>query len=232
MANTPLQQFAKKCCTRQHLSPEEWGILEDCTRLTCGAKKRFFLDGRKLAARFSGISKSGVYRAIERLVSKGWMVKTSGGTRNRKTGMFDRTEYRILSHEEWVKGKCCTCPTGGTGTCPKIANHLSQIRKPPVPRAGHSSVVPSVKTYGATPLCPQPSKIFFPTGQESKGEAHDVYPSSPTGGTGADTVPSFAEYDTAEHEWRARRGLGRGTTPDEVKEIHRLNREHAQPSIQ
>jgi transposase len=81
---------------------EEWGLLEDCLRLTHGGKNLFLLDGRTAALRFCHTSKSRVYRVVKRLELKGWLIKAGGGTRNKKTGMYDNTAYRVLQHEDIV----------------------------------------------------------------------------------------------------------------------------------
>jgi hypothetical protein len=46
-------------------------------------------------------------------------------------------------------------------------------------------------------------------------------------------IPSFVEYDATDRRWVTRRNLGRGTTPAEIAELQRLNRERIKPpSIQ
>jgi hypothetical protein len=101
--------LAKPCYASQHLTPEEWGILEVCLRLTYGGKNRFFLDGRSLANRFDQTGKNTVYRIVKRLERKGWLVRVDGGMRNQQTGMYDSTKYRVLSHQEWTKLDGNTC---------------------------------------------------------------------------------------------------------------------------
>ena len=251
MAN-PLQQFSRKCCTRQHLTIEEWGLLEDCTRLTCGGKNTFLLDGRKAAERFCQTGKNTVYRIVKLLVDKGWLVRISGGTRNRTSGMYDPTVYRILTHSEWLNGANRTCPDLRTGPVPDsgqapvpktgqapvpISMTTSPVWPlPPVPDSGHSTVIPSVKTYGTTPLCPATAKKSLNQEQEKQSDSDGVNPSSPDSGTGLHSVhniPAYAEYDYRERCWGCRRDIGRGLTNPEIAEIKRLNRENVKPqSIQ
>jgi hypothetical protein len=141
-----------RCCTRQHLTPEEWGVLEDCTRLSSGGKNWFILDGRKAAARFSETGKDAIYRVIKLLERKGWLVRISGGTRN-NAGMYDSTVYKVIVHEDWIKGKGRTCPdlrarpglNFQTGAGLDLTNHQSGFDVSPVEESRHSSVRSSVK---------------------------------------------------------------------------------------
>lgn len=241
MANPLLQQFARKCCTRQHLTIEEWGLLEDCTRLTCGGKNTFLLDGRTAAARFCQTGKNAVYRIVKLLTEKGWLLRVGGGTRNRNTGMYDPTVYRILSHQEWLNGENRTCPELRTGPVPESGQAPVPKSKttspvwplPPVPESVHSSVTPSVKNFGTTPLCPATAKGSLNQEQKKQSVSDGVCSASPDSGTGAYTVPSYAEYDYSERLWGCRRDIGRGLTNAEIAEIRRLNREQIKPqSIQ
>jgi hypothetical protein len=140
--------LAKPCYASQHLTPEEWGILEVCLRLTYGGQNRFFLDGRSLANRFDQTGKNTVYRIVKRLERKGWLVRVDGGMRNQQTGMYDSTKYRVLSHQEWRKLDGNTCPrserpcsidTKNSSPVPKSGLDLSRNVKPPVPEPGHTS---------------------------------------------------------------------------------------------
>ena len=146
-----------KCCTRKHLTLEEWGLLEDCTRLTCGGLRPFFLDGRTAAMRFERTGKDAIYRIINSLESRGWLVRVGGGTRN-KIGRYDPTSYRVVTHEDWIKVEghaCLELSTGTsleneTGSNPSTSldstptsldstNHLSRFGLPPVEKSRHSS---------------------------------------------------------------------------------------------
>lgn len=171
---------------------EEWGLLEDCLRLTHGGKNLFLLDGRTAALRFCHTSKSRVYRVVKRLELKGWLIKAGGGTRNKKTGMYDNTAYRVLQHEDWAKTHACPnlrtgpVPKQGQAPVPDLNTTSPKTGVPPVPKQGHSSVVhPLYKIPCVKPLvdseAPNPS---FSEGQEIKGEALEVRPSSPQNGTG------------------------------------------------
>jgi hypothetical protein len=140
--------LAKPCYASQHLTPEEWGILEVCFRLTRGGENRFFLDGRSLANRFDKTGKNTVYRIVKQLERKGWLVRVDGGMRNQQTGMYDSTNYLVLSHQEWKKLDGNTCPgserpcpidTKNPSPVPKSGLDLSRNVEPPVPEPGHIS---------------------------------------------------------------------------------------------
>lgn len=86
------------------MKPREWGVLEVCLRLTCGGKNFLFLDGRKMAGRFSGIKKDAIYGAIEKLVASGWLVEVKRRPRrNKETQQYESTTYRVLTHDQWVR---------------------------------------------------------------------------------------------------------------------------------
>jgi hypothetical protein len=232
-----LERFAAKCCTRQHLTMEEWGLLEDCTRLTHGAKNLFHLDGRTAAKRFGKTGKNAVYRVVKKLEAEGWLLKVGGRVRNQKTGKFDHTVFEILDHDKWCKRygtkSCGPVPESGQAPVPISSSTSPDFVFSPVPESGHNSVRSlCIKTSVKTSGIPSTPKSSFLQEQEKLGEANGVCSASPDSRTGMQSLHPFAEYDAREG-WGARRDIGRGLTNGEIAEIQRLNREHVKPpSIQ
>jgi hypothetical protein len=145
-----------KCFPSQHLTAAENGLFDVCMRITSGGKTPLLFDGRKMAARFTGVSKDVVYRLTASLVKKGWLIPANGNgrKRNKSTGMYDATKYRVIEHGDWVAshgiGQCAgsepvaparmeplaKSPT----TIRETSDHHSQNRLPPVVPARHSFV--------------------------------------------------------------------------------------------
>ena len=207
-----LEQFIKQCCPRQHVTPEEWGVLQDCLTLTHGGERPFTCSGRDIAHRFGNTGKDAAYRIVSLLVGKGWLVKVGGGGFNPKTGRKAPTLYRIPNHNEWAKSH--KCQSGN----PDIACLETQTK--PVSESRHTPLVkplcikPLVETLGI----PQPSKSSFYQQQEIKGEAHGVSPpclDSQTGGK-----PDYAMHDG--RGWVSRPGTG-ARKAVEVAYIKNLN---------
>jgi Fe2+ or Zn2+ uptake regulation protein len=155
-------KITERCYTSQHLTPQEHGLLDVCMRLTSGGKNTLYFDGRKMAARFSRISKSSIYRTVGTLVSSGWLKPLNGGGKKRRNGteQYEATQYQVMSHEQWITKhgteECCqgrqvepvpstgTEPVPSTGTLsPKYGNGQSQDGSEPVPSTGHNSVAHS-----------------------------------------------------------------------------------------
>lgn len=153
-----------KCFPSQHLTAAENGLFDVCMRITSGGKNLLLFDGRKMAARFTGVSKDVVYRLTASLVKKGWLVPVNGNgrKRNKSTGMYDATKYRVIEHGYWVV-------SNGTGQCVgsepvapvrmepfaqspttsrKTSDHHSQNHLAPVAPARHSFV----KAFEKKPL--------------------------------------------------------------------------------
>lgn len=141
------------CFESNHLQPREWGLLSVCLRISRGGKNTLFFDGRKMAARFSGTSKTGIYRSAAKLVADGWLIPLNGTGRKRAqvNKRYEATEYRVLTHANWaaINGseRCAaTCekpfPSTGMdpGAIPKIHESHSQNPEIPFPPAGHSFV--------------------------------------------------------------------------------------------
>jgi prepilin-type processing-associated H-X9-DG protein len=60
--SNPLKK--KPCYESQHMHPKEFALLTVCLRLTNGGKNILYFDGRNMAARFKGASKSSMYRSL------------------------------------------------------------------------------------------------------------------------------------------------------------------------
>jgi len=145
-------------------------------RLTCGGKNPFILDGRTAAARFCQTGKNVVYRIIKRLEGKGWLIRIGGGIRN-KAGMYDRTVYTVISHEDWIKHEGRSCPIIGRGPVPESGqapvpisiSTSPDLPCPPVPESGHSSVRSSVKNSTVKTINQNPASLPpIPTCQDQE----------------------------------------------------------------
>ena len=149
--SSPLKKFEKRCYASQHLHPQEYGVYEVCLRLTGGGKKSLYFDGRKVAAKFTGFSKTSMYRSIAELVASGWLIPVKGIAqhRNGHSGRYKATEYTVLTHEQWAakhNSKRCADDVPSTGMendspVPSTGTDQSQVRESPVPPAGHSFVI-------------------------------------------------------------------------------------------
>lgn len=63
----------------------------------------FTLNGREIAKDFGGgVSKSGIYAVIKRLLKKGWLKQIDAPARG-YWGFFGRYQFRLVSHMEWVQ---------------------------------------------------------------------------------------------------------------------------------
>lgn len=163
---TALQKFTKRCYASQHLHPQEFGVYEVCLRLTSGGKKTLYFDGRKMAARFTGFSKTSMYRAVAELVASGWLLPLKGLAQRRsgRSGRYAATEFTVLTHEQWTAkhgSKRCTAddsPVPSTGLesnspAPSTGTVQSQVRELPVPSTGITSPA------SGTQLCSEPSSV-------------------------------------------------------------------------
>jgi hypothetical protein len=71
------------------------------------------------------------------------LIKAGGGTRNKKTGMYDNTAYRVLQHEDWAKTHACPnlrtspVPKQGQAPVPGLNTTSSKTGVPPVPKQGY-----------------------------------------------------------------------------------------------
>src|SRR3989442_3549127 len=108
-----------RCYAQHHMTPAEYGLWDQCRALAHKSGVLFF-DGRKMANRFKKERGSGfmtVYRLRDSLVLGGWLVKIENPQPRRKNGTYTPTQYRALSHEQWVEkhGKH-GCSKGWLGT--------------------------------------------------------------------------------------------------------------------
>jgi hypothetical protein len=74
-------------------------------RLTRGGENKLYFDGRTMARRFAGVSKSSMYRIIKALGLAGWVLLPINGTGKKVSGTTRRykaTEYHVLTHREWT----------------------------------------------------------------------------------------------------------------------------------
>jgi hypothetical protein len=160
-----------RCYASQHLSPEQWGVLDVCTRLTHGGRRPFCLDGRTMALRFGHCNKNTIYRIVHQLEQQGWLVRSGGGIKNTATGQYSSTTYRVLSHAEWAKRHgCAGLPV------PESGQVQSRFKQEPVPESGHSSVStsvlePFVKENKDVELKNVRHDIAFFEGKELQGES-------------------------------------------------------------
>lgn len=134
---------SKKCFANCHMSPEEYGFWDICRQLSYKFKGKLIFDGRTIAEYFNGTGKNTAYRLANRLRTLGWFVCTKESKRG-KDGLWVSTEYRVLSHEEWVKmndAKHCKTPVPETGMEQSEAGSIqSQNREQSSPGTGNSPV--------------------------------------------------------------------------------------------
>ena len=123
--------FTKKCYASQHLHPREYGVWEVLMRLTHGGKRTLYFDGRAIAAKFAGVSKTAVYRAVTKLEREGWLIPvTPKGKRNPSTQRYEATCYRVMTHGEWTA-------THGADGCGEVEPTAELQPEPePVPNQG------------------------------------------------------------------------------------------------
>ena len=97
MSNTT----AIRCYPHHHMTAQQYGFWDVCRSLAFKNDILFF-NGRSIAARFKGMSKSSAYLLADSLVEGGWFLLLKDSTR-RKDGTFSPKQYRLLSHEDWTK---------------------------------------------------------------------------------------------------------------------------------
>ena len=146
-----------KCFANYHMTPEEFGFWEVCRSLSHKFKGKLIFDGRNIADCFGDTGKGVAYRLAKKLCVKGWFVCLKKSKKNgRPNGTNTPTEYRVLSHEEWVKehskkhckspvpesGQAHTC--GETSPVPESRMACTGIENEPVPDSGHSTEYTSI----------------------------------------------------------------------------------------
>jgi hypothetical protein len=95
------EQQATKCYANFHMCPEEYALWSVSRRLSRKTGILYF-DGRKFAKYFEDTGKDRVYRAARGLWRKGWFELIAPAVRDKRTGLFSSTQYRVLSEEEWA----------------------------------------------------------------------------------------------------------------------------------
>ena len=176
--------------------------------------------------RFERTGKDAVYRIINSLESRGWLVRVGGGTRN-KIGRDDPTSYRVVTHEDWIKVEghaCLELSTGTsleneTGSNPSTSldstptsldstNHLSRFCLPPVEKSRHSSEKASEKTSIVASVENQPqgrALLFSNSKPESQDQPQPQHPPSegkrqePAEGEGEGDSPIVGELAGENH---------------------------------
>jgi hypothetical protein len=148
------EQQATKCFANFHMTMEEHRLW-DVSRSLSNETGILYFDGRTMAARFEDTTKNGIYRVAGNLLRKGWYELISPAVRDKRTGLFLPTQYRVLSHSEWATCHPHMCVTAvrsspenktgtglenGTGDSDQSGN-----REQPVPKTGMTS--PGIGTY-------------------------------------------------------------------------------------
>lgn len=146
----------RRCFANFHMRPEEYALW-DVSRSLSRETGILYFDGRKMAARFEGGSKSRMYRIAKQLLEKGWYEVIAPGVRDRRTGLYTSTQYHVLSAEEWAARYPHVCgadahPENGSGARgtangPVRATSGRETQQHPVPSTGTAS--PQNGTYSA-----------------------------------------------------------------------------------
>jgi len=134
---------SKKCFANCHLSPAEFGFWEVCRSLSHKFKGKLIFDGRTIAGYFAqGTNKSVAYRLARELCTKGWFVRTKKSKRG-KDGLWDGTEYQVLSHAEWTAkhgvNHCSPVRENGQDQSARTDQSSPEIENSPVRKSGHST---------------------------------------------------------------------------------------------
>jgi hypothetical protein len=136
-----LAMSKSKCFANRHMTPEEYALW-DVSRQISHQTGTLYFDGRAMATQFAGTSKSRIYRLAKRLLDKGWYELIAPRVRDKRTGLFSSTQYRVLSPDEWAERHPHVCavssPQNGTGIQSSKWEH-------PVPKLGMTS--PQNGTY-------------------------------------------------------------------------------------
>jgi hypothetical protein len=112
------------CYDRRHMTLQEYAIWSYARQVSHDSGV-FYRNGLRVITEFEGLSKSTFYRVSDQLEKKGWLVKIRDA-KKLSDSRFVHGEYRVLTHEEWVKAHPGTCrmveeepsisiPTGGNG---------------------------------------------------------------------------------------------------------------------
>jgi hypothetical protein len=142
--------MSRTCEPRRHLTVEEYGLYVYVIRVSFHSGV-LYADARSIAEQFSGTRKGVIYRLLAQLTKKGWL-QIEKPAKRQASGLFSATEYKPVSHADWIKthpGRCPTEPVRKSGldqapssrdqsaikpthlsgdpdiTCPEIENDLS-----------------------------------------------------------------------------------------------------------
>jgi hypothetical protein len=153
----------KPCFVHQHLTLEESGLWE-YLRAISSKSGILFLDGRKAAMRFQGVTASKLYRVRRRLIDKGWVIELDtidGKPARRDGGLYAAQKLRALDHDDWVATHPDSCPTFDSPPFAKpapaisktVPSHLqnteaavSKTGGPPFSQVTHKLKEPSLST--------------------------------------------------------------------------------------
>lgn len=147
------------------MTAQQYGFWDVCRTLAFKNDILFF-NGRSIAARFQGMSKSTAYLLADALVESGWFKLIKDSMR-RKDGTFSPKQYRVLSHDQWVlehpEGCLPVQPAGLDDISPvQPADSPVQPADQPVQPAGHNLIHKS-DTYKPD-IEPDNHKPFQPAG--------------------------------------------------------------------
>jgi len=140
------------CFPNHHMRPEEYALW-DVSRSLAHKTGVLYFDGREMAKRFKATAKNRIYRAARGLVEEGWFEVIADHARDKRTGLYSCTRYRVLSAEDWARKHphdCVTLPASSpeieTGTSPQNGTGIqSRKEERPVPITGMTS--PQNGTY-------------------------------------------------------------------------------------
>lgn len=111
--------MSNQCFDHNHMTVKEYGLY--CyIRAISHESGVFYMDGRAHARQFAGVSKDTMYRLVESLHKKGWLILTQKSKRT-KLGTYTPGRYTTVDHDTWTanhKGKCQSSPRNETGSNP------------------------------------------------------------------------------------------------------------------
>ena len=96
---------AVRCFAHVHMTLAEYGLWNLCRELSYKSGV-LLLDGRNMAQRFADTSKDSIYRTINALAGKGWLVLLDPKKRG-MGGQYDAARYKVLSHDDWTGLRGC-----------------------------------------------------------------------------------------------------------------------------
>lgn len=99
--------MSRACEPRRHLTVEEYGLYVYVLRVSFRSGV-LFADARRISREFADTGKDTIYRLFKQLTKKGWLRIVKPAKRQ-VNGLFSATEYKPVSHDDWIKthrGKC------------------------------------------------------------------------------------------------------------------------------